>query len=113
MIFGMDLDGNLDTPEIAKLCNILFDAGHTIYIVTGGHADSGEWTMEERVKKLNRLGVRYTEIIRCLKPTIDEIGIEKGRVCKELGIELLFDDSQVYISHARRDVQCLWTAPRN
>lgn len=110
--FGMDLDGNLDTPEIVELSNILFDAGHEIYIVTGGMGDYGEWTVEERVKKLNRLGVKYTEIIRCLKPNIDEIGIEKGRVCKELGIKLLFDDSQVFVSHARKDVQCLWTAPR-
>lgn len=105
--YGFDLDGTLDIPAIAQLANDLYAAGHEVYIVTGGFGDRGEWTITEREKKLTRLKVRYTEIIRCLKPTFEEIGQEKGRVCHERGIILLFDDSDTYIAHAKGKVQCL------
>lgn len=105
--YGFDLDGTLDIPSIAKLANDLYDAGHDIYIITGGFSDSGEWTISEREKKLAKLGVQYTEIIRCLKPTFEEIGKEKGRVCKERKISLLFDDSDTYIQQSKGAVQCL------
>lgn len=105
--YAMDLDGNLDIPEMVELSNNLFDAGHEIYIVTGGFEDSGEWTLEERKKKLARLGVRYTDIIRCLKPTLEQIGFEKGLVCKMMGIQILFDDSSIYCKYASQNVQVL------
>ena len=95
--YGFDLDGVLSRPVLARLANDLYDAGHEVYIVTGGLADTGEWTLEERRKRLEKYGVRYSEIIRCIEPDINNIGAAKGRACDRLGIGLLIDDSYPYL----------------
>lgn len=98
--YGFDLDGTLDNPSLARLANDLHDAGHRVYIVTGGLYDSGEWSMAAREQRLARLGVRYTEIIRCLAPDLETIGRLKGEACSRLGIAVLVDDSQLYLKEA-------------
>jgi tagatose-1,6-bisphosphate aldolase len=108
MKYGFDLDGTLDRPVIRDLCNILFDAGHEIYVITGGIADTGEWTEEARKEKLLKIGAKYTKIIRCLKPSFPEIAEEKDRMCKELSIDLFFDDMPVYIDAVKKNTQCLF-----
>ena len=96
--YGFDLDGTLTKPAIAQLANDLFDAGHEIYVITGGLADTGEWTEEARQKLLESLGVRYTEIVRCLAPTLAEIAQIKNQACKERNIILMIDDWDIYLN---------------
>jgi len=98
--YGFDLDGTLDHPELTRLANDLHDAGHQVYVVTGGLADAGEWTMAAREQKLAVLGVRYTEIIRCIDPDISKLGALKGEACNRLGITVLFDDAHMYLTGA-------------
>ncbi len=95
--YGFDLDGTLDRPALAQLTNDLYDAGHKVYVVTGGLADTGEWTMAAREAKLAALGVHCTGIIRCLDPDIRMLGLLKGRECRRLGISVMFDDSSFYL----------------
>jgi hypothetical protein len=100
--YGFDLDGVLNRAPLAQLANDLFDAGHEVYVVTGGLADSGEWTMEARIERLREFWIRYTEIVRCIDPDINKVGEVKGRMCDELGIGLLIDDSYPYLVAAAR-----------
>lgn len=95
--YGFDLDGTLDRPALARLANDLHDAGHEVYVVTGGLGDTGEWTLEARKRKLAALGVRYTAIVRCIDPDIRQLGILKGRECARLGIAVLLDDDRRYL----------------
>jgi hypothetical protein len=95
--YGFDLDGTLDKPELARLANDLHDAGHQVYVITGGLADAGEWALDARERRLDALGMRYTEIIRCIHPDVRQIGRLKGEACARLGIGVLFDDSRLYL----------------
>lgn len=95
--YGFDLDGTLDRPDLARLANDLFDAGHEVWVVTGGLADAGEWTQEARERKVAALGVRCTGIIRCISPDIGRVGALKGEWCRELGITVMLDDDCLYL----------------
>lgn len=100
-VYAFDLDNTLERPEIAQLANDLYDAGHEVHVVTGGLADSGEWTMEARKARLAENGVRYTSLRRCLDPDIRNIGAIKGSVCHELGASVIFDDRADYLEGVR------------
>lgn len=95
--YGFDLDGTLDRPALARMANDLYDAGHDVYVVTGGLAEAGEWTLAARERKLKALGVRYTAVVRCLDPDIRKLGTLKGLECSRLGIDVLVDDSKFYL----------------
>jgi hypothetical protein len=95
--YGFDLDGTLDRPALARMANDLYDAGHEVYVVTGGLAEAGAWTLEARKRKLAALGVRYTKIVRCIDPDIRKLGVMKGLECSRLGIDVLLDDSRLYL----------------
>jgi hypothetical protein len=95
--YGFDLDETLDRPALAQLANDLHDAGHEVYVVTGGLSDEGEWTMAARQEKLAALGVRCTAVIRCIDPDIARVGVLKGQECRRLGIAVMIDDSRLYL----------------
>ena len=101
MKIGFDLDGTLDVPALRDLANALHAAGHEVYVVTGGLADTGEWTMPAREQRLAALGVNCTEIVRCITPRIADIGALKAQACVEREIPILLDDSGMYIDGAR------------
>lgn len=95
--YGFDLDGTLDRPALARLANDLHDAGHEVYVVTGGLGDTGEWTLPARERTLAALGVRYTAIMRCIDPDIRQLGLLKGEQCARLGIAVMVDDDRLYL----------------
>ena len=96
--YGFDLDGTLDQPALALLANDLYDAGHEVYVITGGLSDSGEWTLAAREDRLAALGVRCTDIIRCLDPDVRNIGALKGKACARLGITVMLDDMPLFMN---------------
>jgi hypothetical protein len=98
--YAFDLDGTLDRPGLVQLANDLYDAGHEVYVVTGGLADTGEWTMRAREAKLAALGVRYTQIVRVIDPDIGQIGRLKGEACERLSATVLVDDAPSYLAGA-------------
>lgn len=98
MTFAFDLDGTLDRPELAQLANLLFDAGHDIHVITAhAIAVAGYYaTRESKVKKLDKLGVRYTKLHLASGANYSEVGLDKARVIREEGIEVMFDDSTTF-----------------
>jgi hypothetical protein len=99
--YGFDLDGTLTRPFLRDLANDLFEAGHNIYVITGGLSDTGEWTHEARVKYLLQLGVQYTEIVRCIAPNWEQIAEIKGRECAARKITVMLDDMPVFCQGIR------------
>lgn len=110
--YGFDLDGTLDRPALRDLCNALYDAGHQTYVITGGFEDSGEWTEEARRQRLADLGVRCTELRRCIALGFPLIAELKKRVCEELKIDVYFDDMVTYLEPIQRtSTVCLRVLP--
>jgi len=95
--YGFDIDGTLTRTAIRLLACDLLKAGHEIHVITGALEDSGEWTIESRLAQLSELGVEYTKLHRCFGKNLWEVGEEKGRVCRENRIDLLFEDSSTYV----------------
>lgn len=115
MIIGFDLDGTLDKPSLAGLCQILLAAGHEVHIITGTFPEAAGWQdAEAKRRKLNRLRISFTEqdvvkmgaarlhVLNAVPSTFDrdyrlaDLGLRKGALCEELGIEIFFDDSALY-----------------
>jgi hypothetical protein len=101
--YGFDLDGTVSKPQIARLANDLFNAGHDVYIITGGIAECYPWRMEDRIALLAVYGVKYTEIVRCIAPTWEVIAIIKGDECRKRGVMVMLDDMPVFLDGVRQE----------
>ena len=98
MVYGFDLDGTLDRPQLANLANLLFDLGFQVHVITA-HAIgvAGYYaTREAKEKKMEKLGVNYTKLHLCSGHTYSEVGMDKARVIREEGIDIMFDDSTTF-----------------
>lgn len=125
MKVGFDLDGTLDKDAIAKVCTALLLGGHEVYIITGIFNEAGAWqSSDAKFKKLARLGIPFVWIrddneglswtsrgpntaklitLHAVDPSfgveyrLRDLGLRKGALTEELGIELFFDDSELYM----------------
>ncbi len=106
---GLDLHGVVDArPDFFReLARLLVDNGHEVHIITG--ATSGE-----EMAKIQELGIPYTHIFSITdhhanigtpiawddkgEPHLDTYLWDKTKAeyCKEHGIDLHFDDSDIY-----------------
>lgn len=122
MRVGFDLDGTLDKPCLAALAVELMKAGHEVHVITGVFPEAKDWQdAQAKRRKLARIGVPYKEtsdgltllygedgyhaqlhILYAVTSTYDrdyrliDLGLRKGALCEELGIEMFFDDSERY-----------------
>lgn len=119
MKFGFDLDGTLDIPAIAGLARTLLGIGHQVHIITAVFEEAGDWqTDEAKHKKLERLclpfvkyesednssyrGVAQLHVIHAMPASYDrdyrlaDLGLRKGALCEQLGIDLFIDDSELF-----------------
>lgn len=122
MRFGFDLDGTLDRPAVRALAHALRDYGHEIHIISGCFTEAGEWQDHQaKHKKLARLGfgtinefppswcglagvhvhildaVSHKEFDRDYR--LVDLALRKGSLVEKLGIEMMFDDSELYCKH--------------
>jgi DNA-binding LacI/PurR family transcriptional regulator len=105
--YGFDIDGTLTIPAIRNLASHLFASGHKIHIITGGLRKPNEehkigTRMAHRQKQLEKLGVSlYHSLHVCVGVTTEEVANEKAKVCREQGIDVMFEDSRIYIDIIR------------
>ena len=99
MNIGFDLDGTLDHPELVRLCNLLYDAGAIIHIITVAGLGVADYMSNEAKKrdKLYRLGVKYHHLHLVTGETFEEAGDEKAAKCEYYGIEVMIDDSSTFV----------------
>jgi hypothetical protein len=116
MIFGFDLDGTLDKPELAYLANHLLQSGHTVHVITSVFPESGNWQSRiAKLEKLQRLGVPtiqdenihfmqghaklhviYPENVGTIEERLRIIGLQKGILTEKMKIDVFFDDSSTF-----------------
>ena len=123
MKFGFDIHGVLDDlPETFRaLNNSLYDSGYEIHILTGSH-------ISNKIKnQLDSLGIKYHHLFS-ISDYHKSIGTEmwydddgqpwldkeswnktKGEYCEKHGINLHFDDSDVYNEHFKTPFARVWT----
>lgn len=129
MKIGFDLDGTLDHLGVRELLYTLCRAEHDIYVITASFKDAKWQSKQSRIEKLVRLGIpiltindeKYTLaddseigvhlIILSAQPVtpakdmayvLRDIGMQKGALIEELGIQIMFDDSHDYILDMKR-----------
>lgn len=118
MKIGFDLDGTLDKPALRDLALALLAAGHEVFIVSGCFVEAGEWQDETtKLDKLVRLGLAVSggdgkyklpeglriHILEAVSHIdfdrdyrLTDLGLRKGAYIEKNGIELMFDDSELY-----------------
>lgn len=119
MKIGFDLDGTLDKPALANLCNAMLQAGHEVHIITGIFAEAGAWQgLDAKKDKLNRIGVpavtgelgwapgngiallhalTAVDVSFGLDYRLRDLGLRKGDLSHKLGLEVFLDDSETYM----------------
>lgn len=97
MRIALDIDDTmtLHWGFFAFLAGALLDAGHEVVVITFRMDRAGA------VAELGARGVRFTRLVTATEEALDEHGWEawKGRVCAELGVELLVDDDPEVQNH--------------
>jgi hypothetical protein len=119
MKVAFDLDGTLDKPALRNLALSLLSAGHEVHIVSGCFLEAGDWQDETaKLDKLVRLGLAQAgdgpgkyKLPEGLRISILEavsherfdrdyrladLGLRKGAYIEKNGIEIMFDDSELY-----------------
>ena len=115
MTIGFDLDGTLDHPALAELAKSLIGSGHDVHIITGCFPEAGEWQGHEaKQEKLDLLGIPFSISQDTIEPKtatlhildavdykkfptdyrLRDLGLRKGALCFELGIEIYIDNSE-------------------
>jgi hypothetical protein len=96
---GFDLDGTLDRPELTKLANMYYDAGFEVHVITVSQLAQAGYitTRAEKMKKLSKLGVKYTKLHLVRGATYTECGMAKADVINAEGIVLMFDDAPTFV----------------
>jgi len=114
------LDGTLDKPALANLCNALLKAGHEVHIITGIFAEAGAWQgVEAKKDKLLRIGVpavtsefgwypgngvalmhplTAVDVTFGLEYRLRDLALRKGDLSHKLGLEVFLDDSETYMT---------------
>ena len=94
--WGFDLDGTLDKEPIRQLANFLFDHGEEVHVISG-FLPGGTYTAQGKRDKLQRLGIRCTELHLCAGETMEEMGYAKAQVLRRLDIRLMVDDDPTFV----------------
>lgn len=121
MKLGFDLDGTLDRPALGALCKALLLEGHEVHIITGVFPEAAGWQdTPAKHAKLRRLDIPFVDdgshvvaahgpapyarlhVLYAVPSTysrdyrLADLGLRKGALCEELGIQVFFDDSDTY-----------------
>jgi hypothetical protein len=126
MKIGFDLDGTLDRPALGELCKTLLAAGHEVHIITGVFPEAQDWQdTPAKIRKLQRIDIPFRKhmvasdlgtleavygqapyatlhVLYAVPSTFDrdyrlaDLGLRKGALCEELGLQMFFDDSATY-----------------
>lgn len=90
---GLDMDGTItDFPDF--FAALASSEKFEIHIITG----RGEEHRQQTIEELNKFGVRYDHM-----HFVDATWDKKGKICKDLGIQIMFDDMDEFIKHISPD----------
>jgi hypothetical protein len=105
MLIALDIDDTITRHPafFAFLSQSLIAAGHGVAIVTF------RTDRESTSAELDAWGIAYTHLITASLDPDSEDGTDpwKARICKELGVDVLFDDSPEVLRHVSPSILSL------
>ena len=105
MIVGLDVDQTITRhPEFfALLSRALVEASHQVVIIT--FRDDRESTEQQ----LNEWDICWTTLVTLpkLQDLTENPDAWKAGVCRQLGVDILFDDDPAVLAHVDAQVVCL------
>lgn len=113
--FAFDLERTLDAePEAFRaLTSALLAADHGVYVVTGLFPGALREHREAQLAASGFIeGTHFTSLICCPGSSPAEIGAAKGRICRDLGAALMFEDRPDFIEQISPTTRCLLMVPR-
>lgn len=110
MTYAFDVDGTITHNPLVMggLMKSLKDAGHKVIVMTGCLSASPT-SCEQRKDQLNRcvpavvMGIHYDDLTVVCAPTYDEVGIGKGKECREKNVDLMIEDTAAWVVFIRRE----------
>lgn len=97
-----DLDETLDHPAILRLCQILYDVGVSVAVLSGSHTAKPYSTEAHKRQQLRVLGLPDDlPLIVAQGDTDSEIADRKARWLQTVQASLFIDDRGDFISKAR------------
>jgi hypothetical protein len=96
-----------DRPTILTLARALLGSGHEVHVISGCFPHADWQDRNAKIKKMARLGFDApihvidaipVTAVHDLNYVLRDLGLRKGALCEELGIELFIDDSETYCS---------------
>lgn len=108
--FAFDVDGTITkNPQLFNfMMRVLKEQMATVYVLTGN--GNNYMPREKRIAQLEKLGITedcYDELLIAYgkgEEAVKEVAKEKGRICKEKGIDVLIDDMHSYCEQVKK--QC-------
>ena len=110
MIVALDIDGTItrNSEFFSVISGALVKAGHKVIILTARDSlESAEFTLKES-------GIAYSEIITATmfysSYTEGNLPADgwKGKICSDLGVNVLFDDSIGVIENVDPKIDSFW-----
>jgi uncharacterized HAD superfamily protein len=90
---GLDMDGTItEFPDF--FAALTRSDQFEVHIITGRGPEHEEITKLE----LEKFGIRFDKL-----HLVDATWAEKGKICKDLGIQIMFDDMDEFIKHISPD----------
>lgn len=79
----------------------LYDTGHRVIVLTGTVIGVNQTGMDYRINQLRSLGleknVHFSEVTICQGGSVEEVGVMKGMFCRDEGVALMIEDTDIYI----------------
>ena len=105
MKIGLDLDDTITAmPEFfSVLSKALTKAGHKIYVITYRNKTDRMDTVQE----LREFGIEYEKLF-CSDWNNEDMGPYKARIAREVGLDLMIDDSPEVLAELPDTVKRIW-----
>lgn len=100
MKIAFDIDGTL--TRFPKQLREIMIKNYSI-ILTGSLSDLPNY--DARYKQLDNIGISKTdfnEIIICCGKTVQEVALKKAEICKEMKIEMIFEDTKIFLDEINK-----------
>jgi len=107
--YGFDLDGTITShpAAFAALMESLVKQGHVVLVISGALSHM-PLTKEDKTDQMRMLSakiepmIHYHDLIVPTEKTVEEVAKAKGRICRELAVDLMFEDDLDYIRWIKR-----------
>ncbi len=109
MNFAFDIDGTITAhpKEFKVIMKALLSQGHKVFVLTGALATNvvggNEAWRRAQLQSVDISPDCYTDLAICVRPTFEEVGKLKGVFCKEYDINMIWEDTGIFIQGIKQE----------